>query len=78
MPYATETEEALAKKLGYTITKSVEKGSRFYKEDRTIWSVIRDARPYWHTADLNRNGIYENHVGYTDLQEALRRPLQEG
>lgn len=70
MAYATEAEEMLARRLGYDINRSEQKGSSFKHDKRHVWST----RIGWQTADLV-SGTFHDHMFYEKLPDALRRDL---
>jgi crotonobetainyl-CoA:carnitine CoA-transferase CaiB-like acyl-CoA transferase len=70
MAYATTGDEELARKKGYTVSRSAERGSAFQQGTRHIWST----RIGWQTADLIA-GNYRHHAIFPELIDALERKL---
>ena len=75
MPYATEKEDALPLKLGYTHNRDTGRGSSFKKSRRRAWST----RQGWQTADLIKHPedweYYAHHLHFKLLSDALNRSL---
>lgn len=78
MTYATPVETNLADDIGYSYDCNQQRGHVFKKGTRHVWSCSTDAQDRlllaWQTADLI-DGRYINHKKFTDLSEALNRPI---
>jgi hypothetical protein len=70
MAYASEEDEATARKLGYTVSRTVQRGSAFTHGLRHIWCT----RIGWQTANLI-GGQYRHHAIFNKLSDALAREL---
>jgi len=70
MAYAHADDEAEARKRGYEVSRTVERGSAFINGDRHIWST----RIGWQTADLVA-GSFRHHAIFNELIDALERKL---
>ena len=70
MAYASEHDEADARKKGYTVSRTVQRGSAFINGQRHIWST----RIGWQTADLVE-GKFRHHAIFNTLTDALERKL---
>jgi len=76
MAYSTEEDQRVASDLGYAHERSTNRGCKFTKGQRHIWSIyeLRTYTASWQTADLIDNR-FTNHQAYESLTEALRREL---
>jgi hypothetical protein len=70
MAYASENDEAEARKKGYEVSRTVQRGSAFVNGQRHIWST----RIGWQTADLF-SGKFCHHKIFNKLSDALEREL---